>query len=74
MAESFIVSYELKPILLKLIDPRQFGFIPGSSTTLALISMLHNWLAETDGTGATVRVALLVIPKNELKKALYKIL
>ena len=41
------------------IDPGQFGFIPGSSTTFALISMLHYWLCATDGNGATVRTALL---------------
>lgn len=41
------------------MDPLQFGFIPASCTTLALISMSNNWLAETDGTGSTVRVALL---------------
>ena len=37
--------------------------MPGSSTTLAIISMLHNWLAETDGTCSTVRVALLDFKK-----------
>ena len=46
-------------ILLSSIDPGQFGFIPGSSTTFALISMLHYWLCATDGNGATVRTALL---------------
>jgi hypothetical protein len=49
----------LKPKLLNIIDPKQFGFIPGSSTKFALISMLHKWLAATDGTGSAVRVILL---------------
>jgi hypothetical protein len=40
----------LKPVLLPIIDPCQFGFIPGSSTTLALTSMFHHWLRATDGT------------------------
>ena len=40
------------------IDPAQYGFIPGSSTTDTLI-MLHSWLGATDSTGATVRTALL---------------
>ncbi|XP_028418311.1 uncharacterized protein LOC114543586 [Dendronephthya gigantea] len=31
----------------------------GSCTTFALISMLHKWLTETDGTGSAIRVALL---------------
>jgi len=40
------------------MDPNQF--IPDSSTTFALISMLHHCSEATDGTGAHVRVALLV--------------
>jgi len=41
------------------MDPNQFGFIPDSSTTFVLISMLHHWFEATDGTGAHVRAALL---------------
>ena len=41
------------------MDPNKFGFIPDSSTTFALISILHHWSEATDGTGAHVRVALL---------------
>ena len=41
------------------MDPNQFGFIPDSSTTFALISMLHHWFKATDRTGAHVRAALL---------------
>ena len=54
MAESFIINYELKPKLLKSIDPGQFP-----PSLLTILSMLHNWLAETDGTCSTVTVALL---------------
>ncbi len=32
---------EDRDLLLRKIDPKQFGFIPGSNTTLALISMIH---------------------------------
>ena len=46
-------------MVLSAIDPAQFGFIPGSCTTFALISMFHHWLRATDGTGSTVRTALL---------------
>ena len=49
----------MKPVLLPIIDPSQFGFIPGSSTTCALISMFHHWLRATDGTSSTVRTILL---------------
>ena len=59
VAEGFVIDKELKPVLLSAIDPAQFGFIPGSCTTFALISMFHHWLRATDGTGSTVRTALL---------------
>ena len=59
IAEGFIIDKALKPALLSAIDPNQFGFIPGSSTTFALISMFHHWLGATDGTGSTVRTVLL---------------
>ena len=59
IAENIIIEYELKSKLLRKMDPKQFGFIPGSNTTLALISMIHTWLAALDGTGSTVRIALL---------------
>ena len=59
IAENLIIEYELKSKLLRKMDPMQFGFIPGSNTTLALISMMHTWLDALDGTGSTVRVALL---------------
>ena len=59
IAESFVIEKALKPVVLSHIDPGQFDFIPGSSTTFALISMFHHWLRATDGTGASVRTALL---------------
>ena len=51
IAESFVIEKALKPVVLSHIDPGQFGFIPGSSTTFALISMFHHWLRATDGLG-----------------------
>ena len=59
VAEGFFIDKELKPVLLSAIEPAQFGFIPGSCTTFTLISMFHYWLHATDGTGSTVRTALL---------------
>ena len=41
------------------MDPRQFGTIPKSSTTHALVNMTQNWLVNTDANGATARVVLL---------------
>ena len=59
VAEDFVIDKELKPVLLSAIDTAQFGFILSSCTTFALISMFHHWLHVTDGTGSTVRTALL---------------
>ena len=59
MAERFIIDKELKPVLLKPLDFQQYGFIPKSCTTFALISMLNKWLIETDATGSVTRVVLL---------------
>ena len=44
VAEGFIINKELKPVLLKSLDPQQYGFIPKSCTTFALISMLNKWV------------------------------
>ena len=43
---------------MERIDPQQFGAVSKSSTTHALISMLHSWLESTDGNGATTRAVL----------------
>ena len=58
LAEEFIVTDYIKPAIIEVIDPNQYGVIPSSSTTMALISMLHNWILGTDGNGATVRSIL----------------
>ncbi|KAL9951259.1 hypothetical protein ACROYT_G043895 [Oculina patagonica] len=55
LAEEFIVDRYIKPAVLAKVDPRQFGTVPSSSTTEALISMIHEWNSATDGDGATVR-------------------
>ena len=50
IAESFVIEKALKPVVLSHIDPGQIGFIPGPSTTFALISMFHHWLHTTGCT------------------------
>ena len=57
--EEFINQNELKPKLLNTIGPKQFGFIPVSSTKFVLISVLHKCLAPTDETSSIVRVIVL---------------
>lgn len=56
VAEDFIVKDHVKPAAIKYIDGNQYGCIPNSSTTMALISMLHEWYKATDGNGATSRI------------------
>ena len=59
MAEEFVIEKFVGPAILKHIDPNQFGGIRRSSSTIALISMLHNWAGATDGSGNSVRVLLV---------------
>ena len=61
VAEGLIIDLELeiKSAVLKIIDSSQFGFQPGSSTTLALIAMLHKWLGSSYGANADIRILLL---------------
>ena len=59
VAERIVIEKKLKPTILSSVDPGQFGFIPGSSTTFALKLMLHDWLRTMDRNGSTVRTSLL---------------
>ena len=59
VAEEFVVDDFMKPAVMNILDDNQYGAIPNSSTTIALISMLHSWSLGTDGNGATVRTLLL---------------
>ena len=58
IAEEVVITRNLKPSLLACIDPNQFGFIPGSSTTLALISLIHRWTEAVDEKDGSVRILL----------------
>ena len=58
LAEEFVVEKFFAPAILGIVDPAQFGGIPRSSPTLALIDMLHNWTKATDGNGGSIRVVL----------------
>ena len=40
--EGFIVDDYVKPAVMSVIDDSQYGAIPNSSTTMALISKLYN--------------------------------
>ena len=59
VAEDFVISNYIRPALEKIADLNQFGTVSGSSTALALLSMIHEWLQATDRNSASVRVFLL---------------
>ena len=58
VAADCVVSDYVKPAVLKVLDPQQYGAVPKSSTTQALLHMVHCWAKETDGNGATERTIL----------------
>ena len=58
IAECIVVHDYVKPAIMKVLDPNQFGAVPKSSTTISLISMIHDWTIATDGNGSTVRSIL----------------
>ena len=47
------------PCAIPTVDPKQFGSLPGTSTTDALVEMIHRWYEATDIQGTYVRVLLL---------------
>ena len=55
IAEDAIIKYDLKPTIMARLDCNQFGFIPGSNTTLALIALAHHWAEAVDKEGGCVR-------------------
>jgi len=59
VADEFFVDGFLKPAIMSILNDNHYGAIPNSSTTMALVSMLHSWSLDTDGNGATVRTLLL---------------
>ena len=52
--EGCVVTKYIAPGIMSIIDPSQYGVI----TTLAVISVIHEWTQTTDGTGSAVRVIL----------------
>jgi hypothetical protein len=58
LAEEFVVDRFIKPAVLQITDPPQYGAISKSSTTQALISIVHILTKATDGSGTLVRIVL----------------
>lgn len=46
------------PTVLRKSTKKQYGTIPKSWTTHALVSMIHNWHISSDGNEAAIRVVL----------------
>ena len=58
IVEDDVVHDFVIPAVLKKINKRQYGTIPKSCTTHALVSMIHNWHVCSDGNSAVIRVVL----------------
>ena len=60
--KEFVVEWILEDIRY-LIDPKQFGCLRGSSTSLCLLDMFHSWLSKLDTDGCSLRIVLLDFSK-----------
>jgi len=58
VAEEFVVRDYIMPAVLNNLDMNQYGAVPKSSITFALLDMLRDWSEGTDGNGATIRTIL----------------
>ena len=58
VAEELLVQKYVKPAIIKVLDINQYGAIPKSSTTMAIIDMLHTWCLITDGNGSAIRTII----------------
>ena len=45
------------------IDPKQFGCLKGTSTSICLLDIFHNWLPSLDSPGQYVRISYLDFSK-----------
>ncbi len=63
LAEDFVVERYVKPAVMQKIDQYQYGTVPKSCTSYALISMIHSWTKGTDGNGSIVRVMVFDFQK-----------
>ena len=63
ICERFVADWLVRSIITKL-DTRQFGSLKGSSTTHALLSLVHHILSENDGSRNVIRILLLDFAKG----------
>ena len=60
--EEFVAEWILEDIAHKIYH-KQFGVIKGTSTTLCLLDMFHNWLLNLDTPGQYLRICFLNFSK-----------
>ena len=60
--EEFVAEWLMNDIKDK-IDPKQFGCLKGTSTTICLLDIFHNWLSSLDSPGQYVRICYLDFSK-----------
>ena len=62
LLEEFVFKW-LCPYIIPHIDPRQFDGIKNSSTTHALVNLIHQWIQATEVPGTMVRSCLIDFSK-----------
>ena len=60
--ESFVFNW-LAAIVMPYIDPFQFGSVKRSSTTHALVHLVHSWLADLETPNTIIRTCLIDFSK-----------
>ena len=58
VAKEFVERDYIMPAVLNNLNLNQYGTVPKSSTTFALLDMLRDWSEGTDGNGATIKTIL----------------
>ncbi|CAB4013889.1 Tyrosine- phosphatase Lar, partial [Paramuricea clavata] len=65
LAEEVVVEQFIKPVIFKVVDPNQYGTVPKSSTTQALISIVHNVAKATDVTYVKQIIPIYLYPNTD---------
>ena len=60
--ESIVMGW-VDDVVGDFIDEKQFGGVRGTSTTVALVEMTHNWYKATDALNTYVRIVMLDFSK-----------
>ncbi|XP_028411930.1 uncharacterized protein LOC114534656 [Dendronephthya gigantea] len=60
--ESFVFNW-LAPIVMPFIDPLQFGCVKKSSTTHALVHLIHHWLSALETPNTIIRSCFIDFSK-----------